>query len=206
MVDLKQVGKLFNDAITAIRDDTPDLDALEPQALEWLKSARYKVMRDVEKAFYELESARDKPLSQPTWAVDPTAKLIFLTENVPAVLDPFRSAMSENLNSLLKDCGFHSNFSRNMGLGDVIFLYIQFPAQLSTGEAFQTTRALHIEDEFSPHARAEGAFGAGNFGRLLTDARAGAESQSVKEEDGEGQDEPSSTESDLESRTGGGGK
>jgi hypothetical protein len=48
--DLKQVGKLFNDTVSAIRDDTPDMDALEPQAIEWLKSARYKLMRDVEEA------------------------------------------------------------------------------------------------------------------------------------------------------------
>ena len=48
--DLKQVGKLFNDTIAAIRDDTPDLDALEPQAIEWLKKARYQLMRDVEQS------------------------------------------------------------------------------------------------------------------------------------------------------------
>jgi hypothetical protein len=48
--DLKQVGQLFNTIVSAIRDDTPDIDALEPQAIEWLKSARYKLMRDVEQA------------------------------------------------------------------------------------------------------------------------------------------------------------
>jgi hypothetical protein len=46
--DLKNVAKLFNDTIAAIRDDTPDFKALEPQAIEWLKAARYKLMRDLE--------------------------------------------------------------------------------------------------------------------------------------------------------------
>ncbi|KAJ6517946.1 hypothetical protein C8R47DRAFT_1231619 [Mycena vitilis] len=37
--DLKQFGRLFDDTIFAIREDTPDMASLEPQALEWLKSS-----------------------------------------------------------------------------------------------------------------------------------------------------------------------
>lgn len=45
--DLKQVAKLFNDTLSAIRDGGPE--ALEPDAKEWLKAARHQLMRDVEK-------------------------------------------------------------------------------------------------------------------------------------------------------------
>jgi hypothetical protein len=53
--DLKNVAKLFNDTIAAIRDDTPDFKALEPQAIEWLKAARYKLMRDLEQECVDLQ-------------------------------------------------------------------------------------------------------------------------------------------------------
>jgi hypothetical protein len=46
--DLKAVGKLFNDTLAIMRDETPSLDTLEPQAIEWLKRARHKLMRDIE--------------------------------------------------------------------------------------------------------------------------------------------------------------
>jgi hypothetical protein len=49
-VDLKQVGKLFEDTLAAIRDDAPDIDTLEQQAIAWLKAARYKIMREIETA------------------------------------------------------------------------------------------------------------------------------------------------------------
>ncbi|KAF7346519.1 hypothetical protein MSAN_01880000 [Mycena sanguinolenta] len=182
MVDLKQVGKLFNDTIAAIRDDTPDLDALEPQALEWLRGARYKLMRDLEQVFYDLEKARNTPLSQPPWAVNPAEKLVIMTKKVPAVLEPYRLAMSENLNNLLNDCGFQSHFSGYAKLGSEIFLRIQFPAQLSTG-APQASRTLQVEDEFSGHPGGGGAFAAGKFGRLITDARVGAGTSADSEPD-----------------------
>ena len=49
--DLKQVGALFNDTIAAIRDETPTVEELEPQAIEWLKGARYKIMRELESKY-----------------------------------------------------------------------------------------------------------------------------------------------------------
>jgi hypothetical protein len=54
-IDLKNVTKLFNDTIAAIRDDTPDVKALEPQAIEWLKAARNKLMRDLEQECVDLQ-------------------------------------------------------------------------------------------------------------------------------------------------------
>ncbi|KAJ7854340.1 hypothetical protein B0H13DRAFT_1903718 [Mycena leptocephala] len=47
-IDLKQVAKLFNDTLAEVWDNTPDLETLEPQAIEWLKAARHKLMRDLE--------------------------------------------------------------------------------------------------------------------------------------------------------------
>jgi hypothetical protein len=49
--DLNQVAKLFNDIIAVTRDETPDIAALEPQAVAWLKDARNKLMRDIEAAY-----------------------------------------------------------------------------------------------------------------------------------------------------------
>jgi nicotinic acid phosphoribosyltransferase len=49
-LDLKQVAKLFNETLTAIRHDTPDFEVLESQAIVWLKNARYETMRGVETA------------------------------------------------------------------------------------------------------------------------------------------------------------
>ncbi|KAF7376671.1 hypothetical protein MSAN_00084000 [Mycena sanguinolenta] len=164
-VDLKQVGKLFNDTIAAIRDDTPDM---QPQAIEWLKAARYKLMRDVEKAYYELERTRDDPMSQPSWALDPTQSLILITNALPAVLDPYRFAMRNNLSTLLTDCGFQVTCYELTTLKGPICLYIHFPAQLTAAPAVPHT--LHIDDEFSTQT-ATGAFGAGNFAHLLTNAR-----------------------------------
>jgi hypothetical protein len=41
--DLKAVEKLFRDTLAAVWDDTPDTEGLKPQAIEWLKAARYKI-------------------------------------------------------------------------------------------------------------------------------------------------------------------
>ncbi|KAJ6472921.1 hypothetical protein C8R47DRAFT_1221650 [Mycena vitilis] len=48
--DLKSVGKVFDDTLAAIEAEIPTNRALKPEAIEWLKAARYKVMRDVEQA------------------------------------------------------------------------------------------------------------------------------------------------------------
>jgi hypothetical protein len=52
-VDLKQVAKLFNDTLAAIRHDAPDFGALEPYATEWLKDAQDKLMRDIQAAYVQ---------------------------------------------------------------------------------------------------------------------------------------------------------
>jgi hypothetical protein len=50
-VDLKQVAKLFNETLAAIRHDVPDFGGLEPYATEWLKDAQDKLMHDIETAY-----------------------------------------------------------------------------------------------------------------------------------------------------------
>ncbi|KAJ7252138.1 hypothetical protein B0H12DRAFT_626350 [Mycena haematopus] len=136
----------------------------------------HKLMRDVEEEYYKLERTRNTPLSQPSWAVDPAQPLAFYTNKAPTVLEPYRSAMSDNLNSLLKDCGFQSMLSPWCTMGSIA-LYINFPAQIAAAAAApQVPRTLHVEDEFSRSRGGRkrisaGAFGAGNFARLLADAR-----------------------------------
>ncbi|KAF8143358.1 hypothetical protein K438DRAFT_2029652 [Mycena galopus ATCC 62051] len=174
--DLKQVGQLFNDAVAAIRDDM-DVDSLEPQAIAWLKTARYNLMRNVEKEYYKLERSRNNPMSQELWALDPTQYLYLFLEP-PAILEPYRGALLANLETLLKDCGFKVLCSsRECHL--VFRLY--FPAQLTAAPS-QARKMLYIQDEFSQPPTGEGGekqnsagtFSAGNFARLLIGARAGA--------------------------------
>ncbi|KAJ7263954.1 hypothetical protein C8J57DRAFT_1231134 [Mycena rebaudengoi] len=173
-VDLKQVGKLFNDTISALRDDAPGIEALEPEAIEWLKGARYKVMRRLEAAYYELESSRDNPLLRPDW-IDPAQKLYVFTDNIPIVLRPYTEAFRRNLLGLMHDCDFTSCTVHPGGFGTNITILISFPARLSatahSGPA--ATRALLVEDEFSsmPEGDPHGNFSATRFARLLGDMR-----------------------------------
>ncbi|KAJ7354521.1 hypothetical protein DFH08DRAFT_933983 [Mycena albidolilacea] len=197
--DLKQVGKLFNDTVSAIRDDTPDMDALEPQAIAWLKSARYKLMRDVEEAYYELERTRDTPMEQPAWALDP-AESLYLRAQLPPLLEPFRTAITQNLEILLRDCGFQVR-AAYPSLGWVAFT-IHFPAQLAAPP--QALRTLHVEDDFSarPAGRGggggrkrkkggAGSFAAGNSARLLIEARGGSAAHATVNTEEEDEDEDS---------------
>jgi hypothetical protein len=117
--DLNQVVKLFNHTLAAIRNNTPSNEAPEPQAIAWLKDARYKLMRDIEAAYvrrngfvfflilvhsyYKLERSRHAPLSQPEWAVDPSKRLYLFTPDLPIVLELYRGAIVENLLRLLRD-------------------------------------------------------------------------------------------------------
>ncbi|KAJ6535487.1 hypothetical protein B0H19DRAFT_1079965 [Mycena capillaripes] len=190
--DLKQVGKLFDDTITAIRVETPDMAALEPQAIEWLKAARYRLMRDIEEAYYKLQSSRHEPLLQPAWAVDPSQTLFLMTNEIPRVLHPFRGAIGDNLFTLLKECGFQHSTRSDDDRG--IYFWIRFPARVTAPKT--APRTLYIEDEFSRRAEEEGGakssndgggFAASDFGRLLIDARGesagGGSSSDSPEED-----------------------
>ncbi|KAJ7929714.1 hypothetical protein B0H13DRAFT_1963705 [Mycena leptocephala] len=177
--DLKNVAKLFNDTIAAIRDDTPDFKALEPQAIEWLKAARYKLMRDLEQEYYKLERARDTPMSQPAWALDPAQAIFLQPVPLPTVLNAYRPAIRENLLTLLKDCGFNHCSSPALD-PSWMFFQIHFPAQVAAAPPPpQQPPPLYVKDEFSRLAKGGavksrpgvGGFSGSNFARLLTDAR-----------------------------------
>ncbi|KAJ7936087.1 hypothetical protein B0H13DRAFT_2304165 [Mycena leptocephala] len=127
-VDLKQVAKLFNETLAAIRHDVPDFGGLEPYATEWLMDAQDKLMRDIETAYYKLERARNMPLSLPHWAVDPSKPLTLWTDPLPGVLEPYCREICANLLRLLTECGFpHCEASSCGGLGIAVLLH--FPAQ-----------------------------------------------------------------------------
>ncbi|KAJ7913174.1 hypothetical protein B0H13DRAFT_2005471, partial [Mycena leptocephala] len=177
--DLKNVAKLFNDTIAAIRDDTPDFKALEPQAIEWLKAARYKLMRDLEQEYYKLERARDAPMSQPAWALDPAQAIFLQPVPLPTVLNAYHPAIRENLLTLLKDCGFNHCSSPALD-PSWMFFQIHFPAQVAAAPPPpQQPPPLCVKDEFSRLAKGGavksrpgvGGFSGSNFARLLTDAR-----------------------------------
>ncbi|KAJ6474504.1 hypothetical protein C8R47DRAFT_1294206 [Mycena vitilis] len=173
--DLKSVGKLFNDTystLAAIRDDVPTTEALKPEAIVWLKAARYKVMRDIESAYYELEASRNAPLRRPAW-VNPQAALFLYTAGVPTMLEAYRPTFKDNLEKLLRSCGFCPAMG-NDGVGSSIYINISFPAQLAVpprnpGQPTAPPQ-LDIEDEFSNFAKG-GQFSASKFGQLLVDAR-----------------------------------
>ncbi|KAJ7737562.1 hypothetical protein B0H16DRAFT_1466201 [Mycena metata] len=177
LFNLQQVAKLFNDTITIIRDDRPDV---EPQAIAWLKSARYTLMRDLEKKYYELDRSRAQPLLRPDWALDPSKKLLLWTENLPAVLDAYEEAIRENLRTLLRDCGFHHCRITSSSCGaKQLYIEIGFPAQLTAGSpSGPSSSPLHVEDAFSRfgvdgEGRAS-AFSGTSFARLLLETRQNA--------------------------------
>ncbi|KAJ7872998.1 hypothetical protein B0H13DRAFT_1895160 [Mycena leptocephala] len=85
-VDLKQVAKLFNDTLAEVWDNTPDVETVEPQAIEWLKAARHKLMCELERHYYSLDGSRHTPLSQPLWVQKPDVySLTQGTNSLPAI-------------------------------------------------------------------------------------------------------------------------
>ncbi|KAJ7859251.1 hypothetical protein B0H13DRAFT_2356210 [Mycena leptocephala] len=73
---------------------------LEPQAIEWLKVARPKLMCDLERHYYSLDGSRHTPLSQPLWVQKPDVYSLTLgTNSLAAVFEPFRLAIAENIHT-----------------------------------------------------------------------------------------------------------
>ncbi|KAJ7463162.1 hypothetical protein FB451DRAFT_1265788 [Mycena latifolia] len=177
--DLKKVGKLFDEALRMIRDNPLDTDTLEPQAIAWLKDARYNVMRKIEASYYELERSRDSPLCLPAW-VDPTTPLYISTDKIPTTLRPYNALFTANLLKLLKDCGFQS-CSAVLDLLHGVTLMIYFPHPPGqTRNPLVLPETLDVEDDFARMAQGAGrgdgspgvgGFAATDFGRLLMGAR-----------------------------------
>ncbi|KAJ7141652.1 hypothetical protein C8R46DRAFT_1046864 [Mycena filopes] len=193
--DLEQVGRLFNDTIAVLRDDTSDV---EPEAMAWLKAARYTLMRGLEKEYYALERSRTEPLKRPGWALDPACQLILETDGFPALLAPHRTAIQANLLALMSACGFHHcvvvNTARPM------LLVITFPAQLTAGPQSGTSAsprgALKVQDEFSRMGGEEarnGGFSASRFAQLLTETRQNARAEAATVTTSDSEPETSTT-------------
>ncbi|KAJ7192794.1 hypothetical protein GGX14DRAFT_479544 [Mycena pura] len=210
-IDLKKVGQLFKDTIAAMRDEAPTVEALEPQAIDWLKAARYNVMRQLEASYYQLEQTRNTPASQPAY-VDPTQSLQLTTDPVPKSLSPYSIAFQNNLRSLMMDCGFQDCRVSLPRPQLPIYIWMKFPALLLPPPQPQF---LHVEDEFSRSARggsqkddkaAVGTFTATNFGRLLIDARGESGAPRGKASGSRKRRRGASPEVKEESDAGGGGR
>ncbi|KAJ7222041.1 hypothetical protein C8J57DRAFT_1536432 [Mycena rebaudengoi] len=162
-VNLKQVAKQFNDALYVIREDAPGIEALEPQAIAWLKDARYTIMCKLEEAFNQLEASREKPPQlRPKW-IDPSHRLYLATDSIPIELRPYAEEFRKNLHVLLLNCDFTS-CTASISMFGHIELSISFPA---------VTRALCVEDEFSRASGREsrGTLSAARFAGPLRDLR-----------------------------------
>ncbi|KAJ7849582.1 hypothetical protein B0H13DRAFT_2088457 [Mycena leptocephala] len=173
---LNQVAKLFNDIIAVTRDETPDIAALEPQAVAWLKDARNKLMRDIEAAYHELWLSRKTPLSQPPWTVNPAKSLYLRTNELPAVLEPYRQAIADNLFQFLKDCGFqHCRLTLRTPLFGSIAFNIHFSPQVAAAPHQDPPQTLDVEYNFSQLALGGERIGSvdafASFGRRLIHAR-----------------------------------
>jgi hypothetical protein len=195
-VDLTAVGRIFHDTLAAIQNDTPDIVGLKPQAVEWLKAARYKLMRDIESksvnlnpfgwlsylrllfSYYQLEALRDTPLTRPQWMIRNSGQPLLLQTNaIPTLLDPYKPAFCDNLSELLKSSGFQHHTVSNTAYYNTISIAINLPAQAAlaaVGREQQAPRTLHVEDEFSRAAKGKGRaeiFAASKLGRLLISGR-----------------------------------
>ncbi|KAJ7143862.1 hypothetical protein C8R44DRAFT_973685 [Mycena epipterygia] len=179
-VDLKKVGKLFAETLATIRDNNPDKEGLEPQAIEWLKAQRYNIMRQIEASYYQLDRSRDTPLSQPSW-VNPSQPLYVITAPIPGVLKSYEPAFVENLATLMKDCGFQNSSTRDsLGLGICVTIYFPAGPRVAAPNPPAAPQRLLVEDEFSRMAgkNSQGdrkpsvsAFAATDFARLLEGTR-----------------------------------
>ncbi|KAJ6628491.1 hypothetical protein B0H10DRAFT_1990143 [Mycena sp. CBHHK59/15] len=173
-VDLKQVGKLFKDTLASMRGDALDADELQPEAIAWLKAARCKIMLQIQDAFYQLDRARDTPLSQPHW-VDPAYPLYVYADPVPVVLRQYQNAFRNNVAALMLECAFEN--CTTAFTSNTLYVSIVFPAAPRIAAAALQT--LDVDDEFSrmvEGAKADrkpaiGAFAATDFARLLGAAR-----------------------------------
>ncbi|KAJ7214132.1 hypothetical protein C8J57DRAFT_1538622 [Mycena rebaudengoi] len=189
-VNLKQVAKQFNDALYVIREDAPGIEALEPQAIAWLKDARYTIMCKLEEAFNQLEASREKPpqlLDQLGWssgADGPHASLTttatytapgdltvpwatLATPLRPKWIDPSHRLYLATDSIPIELRPYAEEFRKNL---HVLLLNCDFTSCTASISMFghielsisfpAVTRALCVEDEFS---RASGRESRGTF-------------------------------------------
>ncbi|KAJ7719013.1 hypothetical protein DFH07DRAFT_1009912 [Mycena maculata] len=173
-MSLQEVGKLFDHLLSCIRDDL-DQGALEPMAIAWLKDARYNLMRDIETKYYELARARGTPSQLPTY-VDPSYALYMETECIPTVLLRYQQVFIDNLDTLMKDCGFKDRDVSRWATR--VQVTLRFPVRPRVASAQgPIPRTLHIEDQFSTDGP---AFSGTNLARLIEDAQLGSAAENTE--------------------------
>ncbi|KAJ7613647.1 hypothetical protein DFH06DRAFT_1344595 [Mycena polygramma] len=179
--DPENAGRLFNNSVSAIRTDSGDVGRYEAEAIEWLKAARYKLMRDLAIAYDTLRKSLDAPMLQPAWAVDPAHELALMTDQLPAALALYHVAIGANLLMLLKASGFEAIEGPRYSTNGYFHFYLTFPAPNMRP---QEPRSIHVEDKFSQVERgtSNGAITASDFHRLI-DARREFDSDEEVEDD-----------------------
>ena len=178
---MKQIAGLFNDCIETIRNE--NYDNLEQMAIDWLKDARYQLMRKIEAEYetlilstpncgahsflfigryYKLAASRKNPTQQRSWALNSHEHLSVLTISHPPILRPYATAIRNNIKALMDGCGFHSTVS-TLGFsdhGDSYAVHIHFPDRLTDARNKRIPRTLLVKDAIDTTV-------ASNFARLI---------------------------------------
>ncbi|KAJ7613672.1 hypothetical protein DFH06DRAFT_1370503 [Mycena polygramma] len=125
------VAQRFDTTLASIRANVPDLEALEPEANEWLRIAGAKLFKDVEAAYHTLDRLRDSPMALPAWALDPKEYLLLSTDRLPALLEPYDTQMCDALAQMLRECGFVRCEVRSCRIvGRTMMVRVWFPARV----------------------------------------------------------------------------
>ncbi|KIM74423.1 hypothetical protein PILCRDRAFT_828272, partial [Piloderma croceum F 1598] len=162
--DMKQIAGLFNDVdcIETIRNEKHD--NLEQMAIDWLRDARYQLMRSIEVEYYKLAASIDNPTRQRSWALYPRDRLSISTNRHPPILRPYSTAIRNNIQELMDACGFNSTVTaiQVSETGGFYSVDIKFPARLTDGRNGHIPRTLHVKDTIDTTV-------ASNFARLIKD-------------------------------------
>ncbi|GLB40754.1 hypothetical protein LshimejAT787_0806250 [Lyophyllum shimeji] len=139
--DLKAVSALFNDCIAMVR--SRPAENLDSAAEEWLKDARYQIMKEIERSYRELANNTNDPLNVPHWAIDPSEPLIIFSKEHSRVLDGYRTTFKEEFAKLMTECGFTAEVkSFHHRQGTMYSIRIRFPAATATHEPESESQSL----------------------------------------------------------------
>jgi hypothetical protein len=96
--------------------------------------------------YYKLAQSRDNPNAQPSWALDPSADLHLWTTAQPPILKPYETAIAQNLQMLMADCGFNAAV---FPLRHSYDINIRFPERIANRPRSVIPQLLQIDDQFS---------------------------------------------------------
>ncbi|KIM89329.1 hypothetical protein PILCRDRAFT_813260 [Piloderma croceum F 1598] len=159
-LDMKQIAGLFNDCIETIRNEKHN--NLEQMAIDWLRDARYKLMRDIETEYYKLAASIANPTQQQGWALYPHDKLTIHTIRYASILRLYATAITNNIQELMDTCGFNSTVTAiNASEYGFCSVDIKFPARLRNEDI---PRTLRVKDSIDTAV-------ASSFARLIIDGK-----------------------------------